>query len=460
MKCSDFGGQRLEISKELEIINFQLLQQNYLRNGAKEGSAKHWISDDTNSGKDGKNKIKDQFISFQKAMKMVIIWGQCIGLNPVTGILQKDVTKMRFIKCSFQYLFATTLAVLQIIAIILSTYRVFKFPHVDVFGSVAFFTPAFLTTISFIRIAPKWPTLMKKLIKFGLDEYVHPNVVKRCRIACSVYLGICILDHVMSIATTIVHIVECREGVNNIREEYIRSMYAWLYELHVPYDGWLAMILQYLNVLNTATWNYLDIFIVCISLYLTSIMELINKKIVLTASKNYVPASTWEVLRKDYNRMINLIKLFDEAFNGLVMIAFANDLFAICIQLYNVLAKVMKSPNFIDKICPGHEGSVYLIVFPVYVTYSTMFLIARFLMMSLVAAGVHSSSLVSLPALYTVPTTSYCKEVERFQSQIMNETVAISGLQLFNITRDLVLTVSGTILTYELVLLQYNNDDK
>ncbi|KAJ8735034.1 hypothetical protein PYW08_014284 [Mythimna loreyi] len=429
---------------------------------AKEGSAKHWISDDNNSIHDGNNKIKDQFTSFQKAMKMVIIWGQCIGLNPVTGILQKDVSKMRYTKCSFQYLFAITIAVTQIIGTVLSFYRLYRRPNVGTLGSVAFLTPACLTTISFIITAPKWPPLMNKLSNCRLDEYIHPNSVKRCKIACAVYMVMGIVEHMMAILSRLIRILECHEGIlNSVGELFVRVTSPWLYELNVPYDVWLGIILQYLNILTTATWNYLDIFIVCISLYLTSIMEQINKKIILTASKNYVPASTWGVLREDYNRATNLIKLFDDVISGLVLIAFASDLFNICLQLYNVLANVIRSPQIINRICPGHSDSIYRIyVFPAYVTYSTIYLVARFLTLALVASGVHSSSLVSLPVLYAVPTTSYCKEVERFQSQVYNDTVALSGLHFFYITRDLVLTVAGTIVTYELVLLQFSNDDR
>ncbi|KAJ8735032.1 hypothetical protein PYW08_014282 [Mythimna loreyi] len=388
---------------------------------------------------------------------MVIIWGQCLGLNPVTGILQKDVSKMRYTKCSFQYLYATTIALIQIVATLINVYRLYMDPNVDIVGPLTFFTPLCLTTLFFIRTASKWIPLMNELVDSRLDEYIQPNVIKQCNITCALYLVTCIVEHLMSILSNAVHILQCVEEKVDFVEEYVRRIAAWLYELNVPNNRWFGIILQYLNILNTATWNYVDIFIVCISLYLASIIEQINKKIIATANKNYVPESTWASLRKDYNRVTNLIKLFDDSFCGLVLIAFGSDLCSICLQLYHVIAKVIRSPQLIDKICPGNDSSVYRIVYPLYVSYSTIFLVARFLAMSLVASGVHSSSLVSLRALYSVPTTSYCKEVERFQNQVDSDTVALSGLHLFYITKNLILTVSGTILTYELVLLQYNS---
>ncbi|KAJ8735036.1 hypothetical protein PYW08_014286 [Mythimna loreyi] len=400
-----------------------------------------------------KNKLNNQFTSFQRAMKVVIIWGQCIGLNPVTGILQKDVSKIRFTRCSIQYLLAVTLAVAQTIGTILTSYRLYKKPsNISAHGFVAFFMTACLTTISFIRIAPKWPLLMNELINSNLDEYIQPKVVRRCKIACAVF---------MAMALRVGRVYECHETVVNYGEMFLKVSSPWLYELDVPYIHWVAIIIQYLNSVATATWNYADIFIVCISLYLTSIMEQINKKIVVTASKNFVPASTWGVLREDYNRASKLVKLFDDLISGLVLIAFANDLFFICLQLYNVLANGIRSTQIVNKLCPGHEHNVFRIyIYPAYLIYSTVYLCVRFLTLALVSSGVHSASLVSLPILYAVPTTSYCKEVERFQNQVNSDTVALSGLHFFYITRDLVLTVAGTIITYELVLLQFSDDDK
>ncbi|KAJ8735035.1 hypothetical protein PYW08_014285 [Mythimna loreyi] len=263
---------------------------------------------------DDKNKIKTQFISFQKAMTMVIIWGQFSGLNPVTGILQKDVSKIRFTKRSFQYVFALTIAFAQIIGTVLSIYKLYKHPNIGVLGSAVYLSTACLTTISFIRTAPKWPSLMNELSNCRLNEYIHPNVVKRCKIACAVYLGMGIVEHMMAILSRLVRILECHEGIVNVGEQFVKVMSPWLYELNVPYNVWLGIILQ-----------------------------------------NYVSASTWQLLREDHNRAIKLVKLFDDVYSGLVLIAFANDMFSICIQLYNVVGKVIRSPELINKMCPGHD---------------------------------------------------------------------------------------------------------
>ncbi|KAF9406733.1 hypothetical protein HW555_012996 [Spodoptera exigua] len=269
-----------------------------------------------------------------------------------------------------------------------------------------------------------------------------------------------LVEHVLSIVSRIARILECNDQVH-VGEMFIKVTSPWLYELNVPYVVALGAIVQFLNIVSTATWNFADIFIVNMSLFLTSILQQINKKIAATASKNYVPASKWGELREDYTRATNLIKRFDDVLSGIVLITFANDLFFICMQLYNILSNSVKTTQVLTKLCPGYENSYSrYYIYPAYLAYSSVYLFVRFLSVALVAARIHSASMVPGPILFAVPATSYCKEVERFQNQVNDGVVvAFSGLHFFYITRDLVLTIAGTIVTYELVLLQFSTDD-
>ncbi|XP_047534312.1 gustatory receptor for sugar taste 64f-like [Vanessa atalanta] len=152
----------------------------------------------------------------------------------------------------------------------------------------------------------------------------------------------------------------------------------------------------------------------------------------------HLPVSRWRKLREDYNRATRLVRSFDDAINSIVFTSFASNLYFVCLQLYHLL-----------KFFNGYELSIY-------VTFSLMFVLSRSLAVSLTAAQVHSASLVAAPSLYNVPSSSYSTEVQRFLEQIHGDTVALTGLNFFYITKELVLSVVGTIVTYELVLLQFN----
>ncbi|XP_068086409.1 uncharacterized protein [Anabrus simplex] len=100
------------------------------------------------------------------------------------------------------------------------------------------------------------------------------------------------------------------------------------------------------------------------------------------------------------------------------------------------------SPNLLDAV---------------YFYWSFGYLLLKTCAVSLLAADIFDRSKEPKTLLYSVPPESYCEEVERFLAQVVSDDVALTGLNFFSVTRTLLLTVAGTIVTYEIVLVQFNN---
>lgn len=79
----------------------------------------------------------------------------------------------------------------------------------------------------------------------------------------------------------------------------------------------------------------------------------------------------------------------------------------------------------------------------VYFWFSLIFLISRTLALSLYSAEIHDESKKPIEVLRAVPTQSWCIEVRRFCEQVDNDTIALSGLRFFFLTRKLILSVSA-----------------
>ncbi|CAB3245377.1 unnamed protein product [Arctia plantaginis] len=183
---------------------------------------------------------------------------------------------------------------------------------------------------------------------------------------------------------------------------------------------------------------------------------------ILTATllQNFLSPSIWGTLREDYNRATHLIRRFDDVFSGLVLLSFAINLFWICLQIFNILDNGIKPKPKSLEMCPhysnppfhGYEHSIFTLS-------SLTFLVARFTTMCLSAASVNVASLLPASVLYKVPSCSYSIEVQRFLDQVHDDVVALTGMKYFHITRELVLSMAGTILTYELVLLQLSGEE-
>lgn len=93
----------------------------------------------------------------------------------------------------------------------------------------------------------------------------------------------------------------------------------------------------------------------------------------------------------------------------------------------------------------------------IYFWFSLIFLITRTMAVSLYASEIHDQSKRPVEFLRAVPI--WCIEVRRFSEHVVNDTIALTGMRFFYLTRKLILTVTGTIITYELVLIQFHTDE-
>lgn len=78
--------------------------------------------------------------------------------------------------------------------------------------------------------------------------------------------------------------------------------------------------------------------------------------------------------------------------------------------------------------------------------------------MFFIASSIHDESRKPLKILRTIPSDSWFPETERFSQQIQNGCIALSGKKFFFLTRGIIISIAGTIVTYELVLLQFDAD--
>lgn len=122
----------------------------------------------------------------------------------------------------------------------------------------------------------------------------------------------------------------------------------------------------------------------------------------------------------------------------------------------------------------------------IYFWYSLLYLIGRTCVVFLCAGSIHDVSRRPIEYIRTVPTCEWCTELERFAEQVSTEKIALSGMKFFLMTRKLLFGVSwnifliksqwiciqwivefiyyfqmaGTVVTYELVLLQFDEGSK
>ncbi|CAH1405325.1 unnamed protein product [Nezara viridula] len=147
----------------------------------------------------------------------------------------------------------------------------------------------------------------------------------------------------------------------------------------------------------------------------------------------------WRESRIRYIKLSFLVKNLDEKFSLLMLFTFFNNVYSICCLLYRALK--WRDLTTIHTI---YNCAAFILV------------TVRLYGICLAAGRIHDLSKDILPVLFSVPSQSYNVEVHRLFLQIWQDPVSLTGSRFFSITRGLVLKITGTIFTYEIVLAQFN----
>ncbi|XP_055605235.1 gustatory receptor for sugar taste 64a-like [Uranotaenia lowii] len=199
--------------------------------------------------------------------------------------------------------------------------------------------------------------------------------------------------------------------------------------------------MKYISLALTLFWNYLDVFIILSSLAIATRFEQINTHLesMLTGDNVLTPNEPfWVRIRNHYVVVCELLDEVNRVISWIMLISCATNLYFICLQILNVSQKLRYVMN------------------DIYYWFSLLFLIARTVTMFLSAAHIHETAKKPLDIVTRIPNSGWCVELERFATQLKSETVALSGMGFFDVTRQLLFSMAGTIVTYELVMLKFD----
>lgn len=85
----------------------------------------------------------------------------------------------------------------------------------------------------------------------------------------------------------------------------------------------------------TFSWNYMDLFIIIISIGLSTRFHQIYLRLA-TMEGNIYPEFEWREIRMHYTQLCELLEVVNEHLSLLVLLSCANNLYFICVQLLNI----------------------------------------------------------------------------------------------------------------------------
>nr|AID61259.1 gustatory receptor [Calliphora stygia] len=381
--------------------------------------------------------------SFQEAIKPVLVLAQIFAIMPLAGVTSNSAYDLkfswRFIRTWYSVLTLISFAFFMGITVAFAFSGVFNFDSVE---GLIFFSSNFFIALTFFNMTRKWPALMQQWqqVEHGLPQ--QRTIVDRSWLAHKIKIitlvaTVCSLgEHTLSMLNIIYYVNRCPTFKDHPIDSFLYTNFSQ-YFFFFEYNTLAGILGKIINLLSTFAWNFNDIFLMCVCVALASKFRQLN--VYMAAHlKKATPATFWMECRRNYRLLCRLNEAVDNTIAGITMLCLSNNLYFICNK---ILKSLQKKPSITHTL---------------YFWYSLIFLLGRTFTMALYAAEINEESRKPLVIFRKVKREFWCPELKRFSEEVNADMIALTGLKLFNLTRSMVLSVAGTILTYELVLLQYN----
>ncbi|XP_076665650.1 gustatory receptor for sugar taste 64f isoform X2 [Andrena cerasifolii] len=392
--------------------------------------------------------------SFHCAMAPILSVAQIFGVFPISGVRSSSPTKLHFKRFSFLTVYSTVIVIMTLFVTIISVAYMVKSLNAETFQTrggitgatvgAVFYGNSLLGAILFFRLSSRWMSFQCEWR--AMEQYIDSNCADGPRLRWKLFLIsavvvlLALVEHVLSVINNMEG-YEWSESTNSTFRNFLRvyslNSHAFIFDI-LDYNLVFGLYIFVISKVATFTWNFTDIFIILISTGLAERYKSLNKKLASTVTKNR-SRFDWRELREDYAILSSIVKKVDDQISPIIFLSFANNLYFICLQLLN-----------------GLSPSESAVISAVYFFGSFAFLIGRTCAVTLFAARIHDNSKNALPYLYNCSASNYGIEAQRLQYQLATDDAVLTGLRFFSITRNFMLAVTGAIVTYEVVLLQFN----
>ncbi|XP_060870938.1 gustatory receptor for sugar taste 64f-like [Metopolophium dirhodum] len=420
---SNYNALSLKENKGNIGIAIQDKPVNYVRIKALEESIRKDIISDKNS--------------LHRAITPLLILMQMSGLLPVQGIRRQNTSYLVFNWFSWILAYSIILVGSSVVMVSLVVYNLYSNGlSYEVIGDLLFHGGTLIIYTLFIHLAREWPKVMEKweLMEREMKQYGYPpNMAFRIKLFSCIILILSTIEHLASILTGVLKAIHCSPDGLHIFQHYI---FIWLKSVFTSFA--VAIILKFFDCLYSFAWNFIDLLIIILACALTDKFKQFNQKLASVRGK-VLPSMYWRKSRETYNILASLTHDFDEFLSPVILLSFGHNLYFICLQLLNSLKPMLSS----------WEALCFAFLF----TY----LVGRTYVVSLYVASINDQSKKPKAVLFSVPAECYGVEVERFLMQVTSDELSFTGCNFFSVTRTFMLTVAGTIVTYEIVLIQFNN---
>ncbi|EDW70121.1 gustatory receptor for sugar taste 61a [Drosophila virilis] len=388
----------------------------------------------------------EQLDTFHRAIRPYLCLAQVFGMMPLANVLSPNPQMVTFQLRSSGTCFSLIFLLLGGVKTIRLATKLFQggINAKNIVG-VVFFSSGMIICMNFICLARCWTRLIVPWTGIDIIMLFPPYATTKHSLRRKLLITGCSLgcltlaEHFLYYASNYynyrMQIMHCQTNITDIPfSGYMKREFADIFEM-LPYNPIFIFYAFFLNGTFTFIWNFMDMFIILISIGLAErFQQLANR--VLALAYQHVPDAVWHEIRMHHILLCELMDLVETNISHIVLLSCLNNIYFICNKLLTIFTKLRYPVNY------------------AYFWYSLLFLLGRTCAVFLCASRIHEASLLPLTVLSMVPRDYWTEEVQRFSHQLRSQYIGLSGLGLFHLTRRSFFGMMTTLVYYEFMLLQ------
>ncbi|XP_045471836.1 gustatory receptor for sugar taste 64e-like [Harmonia axyridis] len=413
----------------------------------------------------GATNIRDKkgrsYYTTNDCLKVLLIISQFFGVFPIHKVFESN--KNLIFRWSWKVVYTIFLALSFFIYSVLSFVKALQEEGIFLYQMI---TPLYnlcicLILLTFIQIARDWQQFSRLVSKveneFSSKYESGFRLPRKIYFISSILLIAAFVEHALSIGFMVLS-KNC-DNKSTGWEYYLKKHFHYVYH-YIDFSLPIGLICFIQSWMGAFIWNFCDVFIVVVSIIMTERFHQITVKVKnhlenqglmfhsrvgsRRIGKLFINDSVkseiqfWGEIHVDYDKMCNIIHLLDEILSNLLLVSYSTNLIFILIRLFVSLRQM--------------SSNVEIIYF--YSSFACV--ISRTILVSIFGGLMNDETKSLVPYLNTASTHEYNDHMLRLLQQINFSNNALTGHNFFKVTKGSVLNVAAAIITYELVLIQFN----
>lgn len=297
--------------------------------------------------------------SFHSSISGVLVLGNFLGF-PICGVLSKNVSDLKFSFKSFRNLYSLSVLLMSTFSLICFFYWLTSkgFENLRKFDKLNDLFMNILCVICFQKLAREWPSIMYKWncvensLPVVIDSRKRNLLRNRIKKVFLLVMFISVGEFSFLFIFSKQKLCSCL-SVENVLELALEAHTATKCHTESGLKAYLLVshpeIFQIVDSIVVAAFaritsfilllmgSYRDLFIMCISLALTTRFQQVNKILLDHKGKSMLPSGFWSEHRQYHRKLVGLVNDVDGVINNLMLVAFSNNLLFICTSLLNSL---------------------------------------------------------------------------------------------------------------------------